>query len=129
MANAFLTTEDTIAKRIYPRKREKIKQENIKLDPPGIYEMPARLDSVLHVLYLLFNEGYHSSHGDTVIREDLCTEAMRLTYLLVQHKSTSFTKSKRITCVDVFAILTVCFTYGQSWSGYTLRGSGSHKME
>jgi RNA polymerase sigma factor (sigma-70 family) len=95
IANAFLTTEDTIAKRIY-RAKEKIKQDNIKLEPPGLYETPARLDSVLHVLYLLFNEGYHSSHGDTVIREDLCAEAMRLTYLLVQHKSTSLPKVKAL---------------------------------
>ncbi|MBL7873576.1 MAG: sigma-70 family RNA polymerase sigma factor [Cyclobacteriaceae bacterium] len=91
IANAFLTTEDTIAKRIY-RAKEKIKLENIKFDPPGVYETPARLYSVLHVLYLLFNEGYHSSHGDTVIREDLCAEAMRLAYLLVQHKSTNLPK-------------------------------------
>ena len=95
IAYAFLTTEDTIAKRIY-RAKEKIKQDNIKLDPPGLYETPARLDSVLHVLYLLFNEGYHSSHGDTVIREDLCAEAMRLTYLLVQHKSISLPKVKAL---------------------------------
>jgi RNA polymerase sigma-70 factor (ECF subfamily) len=91
IANAFLTTEDTIAKRIY-RAKEKIKTACINLEPPGVYEMPSRLDSVLHVLYLLFNEGYHSNHGDTVIREDLCAEAMRLTYLLVQHKSTNLPK-------------------------------------
>ncbi len=91
IANAFLTTDDTIAKRIY-RAKEKIKGDKIKLDPPGIFEMPSRLDSVIYVLYLLFNEGYHSSHGDTVIREDVCAEAMRLTYLLIQHKSTNLPK-------------------------------------
>jgi RNA polymerase sigma factor (sigma-70 family) len=91
IANAFLTSEETIAKRIY-RAKEKIKQEKIKLDPPGLFELPYRLDSVLHVLYLLFNEGYHSSHSDTIIREDLCAEAMRLTFLLAQHKATSLPK-------------------------------------
>ncbi len=95
IANAFLTTEDTIAKRIY-RAKEKIKEGKIKLEPPGVFEMPSRLDSVLHVLYLLFNEGYHSSHGDTIIREDLCAEAMRLTYLLIQHKSTNLPKVKAL---------------------------------
>ncbi len=95
IANAFLTTEDTIAKRIY-RAKEKIKEEKIKLEAPGVFEMPSRLDSVLHVLYLLYNEGYHSSHGDTVIREDLCAEAMRLTYLLIQHKSTNLPKVKAL---------------------------------
>jgi RNA polymerase sigma factor (sigma-70 family) len=91
IANAFLTSEETIAKRIY-RAKEKIKEEKIKLEPPGLFELPHRLDSVLHVLYLLFNEGYHSSHSDTLIREDLCEEAMRLTFLLAQHKATGFPK-------------------------------------
>jgi RNA polymerase sigma-70 factor (ECF subfamily) len=91
IANAFLTSEETIAKRIY-RAKEKIKEEKIKLEPPGLFELPHRLDSVLHVLYLLFNEGYHSSHSDILIREDLCEEAMRLTFLLAQHKATSFPK-------------------------------------
>jgi len=91
IANAFLTSEETIAKRIY-RAKEKIKQEKIKLDPPGLFELPHRLDSVLQVLYLLFNEGYHASHSDTIIREDLCEEAMRLTYQLAQHKATGLPK-------------------------------------
>ncbi len=91
IANAFLTSEETIAKRIY-RAKEKIKEEKIKLEPPGLFELPHRLDSVLHVLYLLFNEGYHSSHSNTMIREDLCAEAMRLTFLLAQHKATSLPK-------------------------------------
>jgi predicted RNA polymerase sigma factor len=91
IANAFLTTEDTIAKRIY-RAKEKIKQENIKLEALSLFELPSRLDSVLHVLYLLFNEGYHSTHSDVLIREDLCEEAMRLTYLLVQRNSTNLPK-------------------------------------
>jgi RNA polymerase sigma factor (sigma-70 family) len=91
IAHAFLTSEETIAKRIY-RAKEKIKQEKIRLDPPGLFELPHRLDSVLHVLYLMFNEGYHSSHSDTVIREDLCEEAMRLTYLLARHKATGLPK-------------------------------------
>lgn len=91
IAHAFLTSEETIAKRIY-RAKEKIKQDHIKLDPPSLFELPKRLDSVLHVLYLLFNEGYHSTHSDTLIREDLCAEAMRLAYLLVQHRATSLPK-------------------------------------
>jgi len=91
IANAFLTTDDTIAKRIY-RAREKIKQENIKLDPPGVFDLSYRLDNVLRVLYLLFNEGYYSNHSDSLIREDLCVEAMRLTYLLIHHKATNLPK-------------------------------------
>ncbi len=91
IARAFLTTEDTIAKRIY-RAKEKIKEKKIKLDSPSIFELPQRLNSLLHVLYLLFNEGYHSSSGDILIREDLCTEAMRLTYLLARHPATNLPK-------------------------------------
>ncbi len=91
IAHAFLTSEETIAKRIY-RAKEKLKQEKIKLEPPGVFELPHRLDGVLHVLYLLYNEGYNSSHSDTLIREDLCEEAMRLTYLLTQHKATRLPK-------------------------------------
>jgi len=95
IANAFLTSEETIAKRIY-RAKEKIKQEKIKLDPPGLFELPHRLNSVLHVLYLLYNEGYHASHHTKIIREDLCEEAMRLTYLLATHKATSLPKVKAL---------------------------------
>jgi RNA polymerase sigma factor (sigma-70 family) len=91
IGHAFLTTEETIAKRIY-RAKEKIKEQKIKLDPPSVFELPQRLNSLLHVLYLLFNEGYHSSSGDVLIREDLCAEAMRLTYLLVNHSATNLPK-------------------------------------
>lgn len=91
IAHAFLTSEETIAKRIY-RAKEKIKEEKIKLEPPGIFELPHRLDNVLQVLYLLFNEGYHASRSNIVIREDLCAEAMRLTYLVAQHKATRMPK-------------------------------------
>ncbi len=95
IAHAFLTNEETIAKRLY-RAKEKIRNESIRLDPPGIYDLPIRLNSVLKVLYLLFNEGYYSHHPSAPIREDLCEEAMRLTYLLVQHPSTCLPKVKAL---------------------------------
>jgi len=91
IGHAFLTTEETIAKRIY-RAKEKIKEQKIKLDPPSVFELPQRLNSLLHVLYLLFNEGYYTSSGDALIREDLCAEAMRLNYLLVNHLATNLPK-------------------------------------
>jgi RNA polymerase sigma-70 factor (ECF subfamily) len=101
IAQAFLTSEETIAKRIY-RAKEKIIKEKIKLEPPGIFDLAHRLGSVLHVLYLLFNEGYHSSHTDKIIREDLCREAMRLTYLLTQHKATSLPKVNALMALMCF---------------------------
>lgn len=95
IANAFLTSEDTVAKRIY-RAKEKIREEKIEIEPPPVYELPARLDSVCQVLYLLFNEGYYSSNPEQLIREDLCAEAMRLTYLLVRHPQTGLPHVKAL---------------------------------
>lgn len=84
IAKAFLTSDDTISKRIY-RAKEKIRIEKIELDFPETGQLNDRIDAVLKSLYLLFNEGYNSSHPEQLIREDLCEEAMRLCYLLTQH--------------------------------------------
>jgi RNA polymerase sigma factor (sigma-70 family) len=85
IAKAFLTNDETIGKRIY-RAKEKIRNENIQLDVPSPKALPARLDNILQCLYLLFNEGYNSSHTDKLIREDLCADAMRLCKLLSENK-------------------------------------------
>ncbi|HET6724049.1 MAG TPA: sigma-70 family RNA polymerase sigma factor [Chitinophagaceae bacterium] len=101
ISKAFLTTEDTIAKRIY-RAKEKIKAANIQLDVPHSNELPTRIDTVLKSLYLLFNEGYNSSHPDHLIREDLCEEAMRLCFLLTQHSLTAYPRSKALLALMCF---------------------------
>ena len=101
IAKAFLTTDETITKRIY-RAKEKIKAEKIELDVPRANELPARVDTVLKSLYLLFNEGYNSSHPDTLIREDLCEEAMRLCHLLTQHSLTANPRSKALLALMCF---------------------------
>jgi RNA polymerase sigma factor (sigma-70 family) len=88
IARAFLTTEDTIAKRIY-RAKEKIIQDRITLEVPAAGQLQPRLEVVLNVLYLLFNEGYNSSHPDELIRKDICAEAMRLCYLLTGNPITN----------------------------------------
>jgi RNA polymerase sigma factor (sigma-70 family) len=88
IANSFLTTNETITKRLY-RAREKIREENISLEAPIPAHLPGRLHSLLHSLYLLFNEGYNSSHPNELIRHDLCGEAMRLCLLLVKNPVTS----------------------------------------
>ncbi len=88
IAKAFLKDEETIAKRIY-RAKEKIRSEHIKLELPAFPKIGQRLAAVLHSLYLLFNEGYNSSQPEHLIREDLCEEAMRLTYLLSKHPATN----------------------------------------
>jgi RNA polymerase sigma factor (sigma-70 family) len=88
IANAFLTREETIQKRLF-RTREKIREEKIELAVPSPAQLESRLQSVLHTLYLLFNEGYSSSHSEKFIREELCEEAMRLTLLLTENKITA----------------------------------------
>ncbi|HVG15881.1 MAG TPA: sigma-70 family RNA polymerase sigma factor, partial [Chitinophagaceae bacterium] len=88
IARAFLTPEETIAKRIY-RAKEKIRTEKIVLQMPHSGQLTTRLDAVLHCLYLLFNEGYNSAHPSQLIREELCEEAIRLSFLLTKSPATN----------------------------------------
>lgn len=88
IANAFLTNKETINKRLF-RAKEKLRNKKIKIEFPAEAEVNQRLDSVLTTLYLLFNEGYYSESQDSVLRKDLCLEAMRLTYLLIENKQTN----------------------------------------
>jgi len=88
ISRAFLTSEETIAKRIY-RAKEKIRTEKIILEMPPAAQLTSRLQAVLHCLYLLFNEGYNSAHPSQLIREELCEEAMRLAYLLTKSPKTN----------------------------------------
>jgi RNA polymerase sigma-70 factor (ECF subfamily) len=85
IANAFLTNKTVIYKRLQ-RAKEKLRTENIKIEQPALAEINDRLPSVLMTLYLLFNEGYYSSGQDDTLRKDLCIEAMRLTYLLIENE-------------------------------------------
>jgi len=101
IAKAFLTNEETINKRIY-RAKEKIKSEKIELSVPQGKELPQRLDVVLKSLYLLFNEGYNSSHPDLLIRDDLCQEAMRLVYILTTNTTTNFPKTNALLSLMCF---------------------------
>lgn len=88
IANAFLTNKETINKRLF-RAREKLREEKVRIEFPGKEEINKRLNTVLATLYLLFNEGYYSESEDVILREDLCLEAMRLTYLLIENESTN----------------------------------------
>ncbi|CAN5530070.1 sigma-70 family RNA polymerase sigma factor [soil metagenome] len=88
IANAFLTNKENINKRLY-RAREKLRLEKVTIEFPGEAEISSRLDAVLTTLYLLFSEGYYSESSDAILREDLCLEAMRLTYLLIENETTS----------------------------------------
>jgi RNA polymerase sigma-70 factor (ECF subfamily) len=83
IARAFLTKPPTIAQRIV-RAKAKIRDARIPYEVPPERELPDRLDAVLRVVYLVFNEGYSASFGDTVTRHDLCGEAIRLGRVLIQ---------------------------------------------
>jgi RNA polymerase sigma-70 factor (ECF subfamily) len=83
IARAFLVPETTMAQRLV-RAKNKIKANNIPYRVPDDAELPDRLKPVLAVLYLVFNEGYAASSGDELIRQDLCSEAIRLSRLLVE---------------------------------------------
>lgn len=87
IAHSFLTTDDTIIKRLY-RAREKIREEGIELEIISPKTLSDRQNTVHHTLYLLFSEGYNSTHPDKLIRHDLCQEAMRLCLLLTKNKLT-----------------------------------------
>src|SRR5205814_1419945 len=83
IARAFLSAPPTVAQRIV-RAKAKIKNAKIPYQIPSRADLPDRLDTVLHVVYLVFNEGYSASSGQSVTRSDLSAEAIRLGRLLME---------------------------------------------
>jgi RNA polymerase sigma-70 factor (ECF subfamily) len=83
IASAFLTTPSTLAQRIV-RAKSKIRDAGIPYDVPSREDLPDRVDSILQVIYLVFNEGYAASSGESLTRPDLSGEAIRLGRLLVE---------------------------------------------
>ncbi|HEU5090738.1 MAG TPA: sigma-70 family RNA polymerase sigma factor, partial [Roseiflexaceae bacterium] len=81
IASAFMVPTATMAQRLV-RARRKIKDAGIPFDVPASRHLGKRLDAILHVLYLIFTEGYGATHGAQLIRHDLCEEASRLVRLL-----------------------------------------------
>ncbi|WP_025741176.1 RNA polymerase sigma factor [Aquimarina pacifica] len=101
IASALLTKEETIKKRL-SRARKSIQQCQLKFTIPQGKELPQRLESVMEVLYLIFNEGFHSNQKEKLIRKELCGEAMRLCKMLLKNKLT-----RTSTSYALFALM--CF--------------------
>jgi RNA polymerase sigma factor (sigma-70 family) len=101
IASAFLTNKETINKRL-SRAKEKLRTEKVRIELPPFAEVDKRLDSVLTTLYLLFSEGYYSESRDTVLREDLCFEAMRLAELLTNNETTNLPKVNALLALMCF---------------------------
>src|SRR6201999_3893809 len=83
IARAFLIPEATLAQRLARAKRE-IQQARIPYKVPPPEHLRERLSAVRAVLYLIFNEGYVASAGDSLVRRDLCAEAIRLARVLIE---------------------------------------------
>jgi len=84
IAHTLLASEDSIEKRL-GRARKLFRQSGTLVEVIGASDIPQRLEAVYEAIYLLFNEGYHGSRSDLMVREDLCFEAMRLALLLSEH--------------------------------------------
>jgi RNA polymerase sigma-70 factor (ECF subfamily) len=114
IAKAFLTSEDTISKRLY-RTKEFFRDNRIKLEIPSILEMKNRTDAVLNAIYLLFNEGYNSTHSEDLIRRDVMEEAMALCKLLTEN---AYTQTP-----ETFALMALmCFHASRTESRLTTTG-------
>jgi len=101
IARALLVGEETIKKRLQRATRDLVDHQ-VALDPPSADELTARLDAVHQVLYLLFNEGYSTSKGNTAIRTDLCEEAARLCHLLCSHPRCSAPATRALLALMLF---------------------------
>ena len=85
IASGLLMSEESVKKRIQ-RAKKSLAEQNVQLEMPARDELQSRLTVVHEVLYLMFNEGYSTSHGDRAIRDDICEEATRLCHLLCENR-------------------------------------------
>ncbi len=114
IAKSFLTSEETVSKRLY-RTKEFFRENKIKFGIPSVDELKNRTDAVLNSIYLLFNEGYNSTNAEQLIRNDLIEEAMMLCRLLIENHHTQVP--------EVYALMALmCFHSARSESRLTAEG-------
>lgn len=101
IAEAFLSNKETINKRLF-RAKEKLRIEKVKMDLPSESEIASRLDNVLHVIYLLFSEGYYSKTHNEILRKDLCIEALRLGLMLTEYELANQPKTNALIALMCF---------------------------
>jgi len=101
IAEAFLSNKETINKRLF-RAKEKLRTEKVKMEMPPENELLTRLDNVLHIIYLLFNEGYYSQTQNQVLSKELCIEAMRLAINLTEYEKTNLPKTNALIALMCF---------------------------
>ena len=101
IAEAFLTNKETTNKRL-TRAKERLRTEKIKMEMPLEKEVAGRLDNVLHIVYLLFNEGYYSLTQNKTLKKDLCFEALYLGTLLTEFNETNLPKTNALVALMCF---------------------------
>lgn len=101
IARAFLSSEAAIAKMLV-RARKRLRDERVRLEIPPPNEVANRLESVLQVVYLMFNEGYSATEGEELVRSDLCYEAIRLCELLAAHPVSTTPKTHALASLLSF---------------------------
>jgi RNA polymerase sigma-70 factor (ECF subfamily) len=101
IARAFLVREDAVAQRLVRAKR-RLREPGVRFEVPAPAELPARLDSVLDVVYLTFNEGHAAAQGDELLRADVCAEAVRLARLLARHPVTGVPRAHALAALLLF---------------------------
>lgn len=101
IADAFLSNKEAIKKRLF-RAKEKLREDKVKMELPPEKEIEHRLDNVLHIIYLLFNEGYYSRTQTKIVRKDLCLDAMHLCLLLTDYEKTNLPKTNALLALMCF---------------------------
>jgi len=101
IAEAFLSNKETINKRLF-RAKEKLRVEKVKMELPSDGEIANRLNNVLHIIYLLFSEGYYSRTQNQILRKELCLEALRLGVTLTEYKGTNLPKTNALLALMCF---------------------------